>query len=145
VHIFSLTREQLHYRYFFLQPCLASLQAQLDRRRCDLLRASLPRIGSFENGVQVFQSPGLSLNEEKVDECKLETVPEDEEDVEPIADLASPVSAVTSISFYSRHASLTLLRAIGAAKVFTNPAHPEVSWKTPMPLARMSFDSTSPG
>lgn len=143
--MFSLTREQLHYQFFFLQPCLASLQAQLDHRRCDRLRASLPRIGRFENSIQVFQSPGLSLNEEEVDERKLETVPEDEEDVKPVADLVQRISKVASALIRSGPGSLTLLRATGAAKVFTNPAHPDVNWKTPMPLARMSFDSTSPG
>ena len=36
-------------------------------------------------------------------------------------------------------------KAIGAANVLTNPAVPLVSWKTPMPLALISFERTSPG
>jgi len=124
---------------------IRSPQTQLDHPCCNLPRASFPRIRSLEDSIQVFQSPGLRLNEEEVDERELEAIPEHEEYVEPIADLQQHVSTVASVQIHAKRDLLTLLRATGAAKVFTNPAQPDVSWKTPMPLARMSFDRTSPG
>jgi len=49
--------------------------------------AGLPWVRRFEDGIQLFQGDGFRLDIEEVDEHELKQVPENEEDVEPVADL----------------------------------------------------------
>lgn len=51
-------------------------------------RARLSRVWSLEDLVELFQADALGLDEEEVDVDDFEQVPKDEEDVEPISDLA---------------------------------------------------------
>jgi hypothetical protein len=111
--------------------------------RSDRLGTSFSRVGSLEDDVELLKGSAFRLHVEEVYEYEFEQVPKYEEDVEPVSNLYRSISTNSDIWKISK--ILTLRKATGAAKVFTNPAHPDVSWNTPMPFARMSFDKTSPG
>lgn len=88
-----------------------------------LLHTGLCRVLRLEDLIQLLKGTALGLHKEEVDEDKLEQIPEDEEDVEPVFDLGY-------ISFWrisEAEGLLTLVNAIGAAKVFTKLAQPAVS------------------
>jgi hypothetical protein len=54
--------------------------------------AGLPRTWRLEYLIKLFQTDTFRLNEEEVDHHELEQVPEDEEYIEPEADLSGHVS-----------------------------------------------------
>lgn len=66
---------------------LSYLRCQVYLRSCYLLGAGFTWILRFEDLVKFFQSPSFRLNEEKVNEDKLEEIPEDEENVKPVSNL----------------------------------------------------------
>lgn len=61
--------------------------SDIDGRRCQRLRARFPRVGSFEDGIQVLQGSGFRLDIEEIDESEFENIPEHKEDVKPVTDL----------------------------------------------------------
>lgn len=63
-------------------------------------RAGLARILGLENDFQLFKRDALCLHVEEIDEGELEQVPEDEEDVEPVADLCSRSVILLSLGLW---------------------------------------------
>jgi len=89
----------------------------------DGFSASLSGILGLENLIELFQSATLRLDEEEVYEPKFKYVPKYEKHVAGICqcyEWSGPY-----IGTYNQY--LIFWRAMGAAKVFTNEAHPAVN------------------
>jgi hypothetical protein len=111
----------------------------------DLLRARLAGVGGVEHGIQLLKRATLGLNKEEVDKDELKDVPEDKERVAAEISRCAPWPSTMygellcwgkMTATYNQYVMFCIAR--GAAKVFTNPAQPEVMEETITPLALMS-------
>lgn len=82
----------------------------------------LPWVISFENSVKLLKCEPLGFYKVEVHEGGFESIPENEEDVEPITDLYPLVVN----QYKDQYCRLTFDRAMGPTKVFKNPAAPFV-------------------
>lgn len=69
------------------------------------LSASLSRVLCLEYLVKFFQCPAFGFDKEQVDDDKFEQVPEDEENVEPVANLSSCQLQLESVLKAYSHSS----------------------------------------
>lgn len=110
-------------------------------RPCRLPRAFLARVPSLKDRVQLFKRPSLRLNKEEIDKHHFEEVPEYEEDV-AAGCFSVVVSRVQDLTINTYNQYLIFSMATGAAKVLTKLAQPAVIWKSIIPFARISSDSS---